>query len=446
MAELSRTRVRFGHTVITPRTSLHADFSTPDCPRWSIHGKAEMGDLAGRLWDIAARQESGHRVPSHDDCDLIAEILLGRNLPQRSLLAEADERETRADRLTIEQASILGATRLINRLEIRGGAGSGKTLLAMTQAKELTRGGGGRPSQRVALLCYSIGLASWFRRLMATVDRRHRPAFCGTFEDLARYLGVDEFGGRDDPTFWEEGLPAPDGRAGRRSTRRQEVRCGRRGRGTGLRRPLVDADHAVPARRGVRWPVRLQRREPASLRAVRPAPGAVGAAGARSQPPQHPSDRRDLRTARPDADVRPRRRRSRRSRTYRARLEDALEAADEAVDALLEDWRPEDVALLTTGARHEEQVSRQELLGQDGYWDTFWDADQVFYGHVLGFKGLERRVVVLAANETSVKDRSRERLYVGLSRATDKLVVVGPPELIKEIGGPEVAKRLGITK
>ena len=52
---------------------------------------------------------------------------------------------------------------------------------------------------------------------------------------------------------------------------------------------------------------------------------------------------------------------------------------------------------------------------------------------------------MLAANESSVKDRSRERLYVGLSRATDKLVVVGPPELVKEIGGPEVAKRLGIA-
>ncbi len=125
-------------------------------------------------------------------------------------------------------------------------------------------------------------------------------------------------------------------------------------------------------------------------------------------------------------------------------VEDALEAADDAVDALLEDWRPEDVALLTTGARHDEQVARQEMLGQDGYWDTFWDADQVFYGHVLGFKGLERRVVVLCANEPEVRDRSRERLYVGLSRATEKLVVVGPPELLREIGGAEVARRLGI--
>ncbi|MGI8612783.1 MAG: hypothetical protein ACR2KL_02370, partial [Nocardioidaceae bacterium] len=33
------------------------------------------------------------------------------------------------------------------------------------------------------------------------------------------------------------------------------------------------------------------------------------------------------------------------------------------------------------------------------YWASVWDADQVFYGRVLGFKGLERRAVVLALNE-----------------------------------------------
>jgi hypothetical protein len=31
-----------------------------------------------------------------------------------------------------------------------------------------------------------------------------------------------------------------------------------------------------------------------------------------------------------------------------------------------------------------------------------------------------------------------------MSRATDELVVVGDPERIREIGGPEVARRLGL--
>lgn len=63
---------------------------------------------------------------------------------------------------------------------------------------------------------------------------------------------------------------------------------------------------------------------------------------------------------------------------------EALDVADDQIDPLLDEgWRSEDIALLTTGSRHPEQVDRQEL-GNAAYWDTFWDAEQVFYGHVLG--------------------------------------------------------------
>ena len=93
-------------------------------------------------------------------------------------------------------------------------------------------------------------------------------------------------------------------------------------------------------------------------------------------------------------------------------------------------WRPMDVALLTVGSRHPEQVARQDE-GQDEYWASFWDDEQVFYGHVLGFKGLERAVVVLALNEAEPRERSRERLYVGLSRGRHCLVVVGDPGYVQ---------------
>ena len=128
-----------------------------------------------------------------------------------------------------------------------------------------------------------------------------------------------------------------------------------------------------------------------------------------------------------------------------ASVEDAFDVGDDEVDRLLDEgWRPEDVALLTTGSRHPEQIARQ-AEGIDAYWDSFWDADQVFYGHVLGFKGLERRAVVLVVNDRRSLDRARERLYVGLSRARDQLVVCGDPAFIREYGGPEVARRLGIA-
>ena len=92
---------------------------------------------------------------------------------------------------------------------------------------------------------------------------------------------------------------------------------------------------------------------------------------------------------------------------------------------------------------HPVQVEQQESLGQEGYWRSFWDGDDVFYGHVLGCKGLERRVVILCVNEKVGQERARERLYVGMSRATEQLIVVGDPAVIAEIGGPGVAARLG---
>jgi superfamily I DNA/RNA helicase len=125
--------------------------------------------------------------------------------------------------------------------------------------------------------------------------------------------------------------------------------------------------------------------------------------------------------------------------------DNALEVGDDQIEVLLEDgWRPEDLALLTTGSRHPEQAERQRD-GHKAYWDTFWDADQVFYGHVLGFKGLERRAVVVVVNEEAKFERSRERLYVGLSRARDQLVVCGDPDFIREVAGQDLARRLNIV-
>ncbi len=302
------------------------------------------------------------------------------------------------------------------------------------------------PGQRVALLCYSVGLASWFKRYMTTVDRRHRPDFIGTFEDLAAYLGVTEFGGRDDPDFWETRLPQQMAELVGGAARRQEVRLVRRRRGAGLRRPLVDADHALPARRGARWHLRLQRREPAGVRPVRPArrcrwsrscSTATSGTRARSPRPSPPWRRcgctRAVATGPEVTFVRMRRSRrpstSRATRSTPARRLAARghRAADAPAPATRSRWRGRS------------SWGRRATGTPSG---TPTRSSTVTCSASRASSGASS---CCAANESSVKDRSRERLYVGLSRATDKLVVVGPPELVKEIGGPEVAKRLGIA-
>lgn len=126
------------------------------------------------------------------------------------------------------------------------------------------------------------------------------------------------------------------------------------------------------------------------------------------------------------------------------RYDQALERADDVADELREQgWKPSDIAVLATGGRHPEQTNRQ-AEGTEAYWDSCWDDEQVFYGHVLGFKGLERRVIVLAVNEKPGRDRAKERLYVGLSRARNLLVICGDPQHLKHVGGPSVLKKMDV--
>ena len=61
---------------------------------------------------------------------------------------------------------------------------------------------------------------------------------------------------------------------------------------------------------------------------------------------------------------------------------------------------------------------------------------------MLGFKGLEHPVVMLAVNGFRDESRAREMLYVGLSRARTQLVVCGDPELIASVGGEAARRRL----
>lgn len=155
------------------------------------------------------------------------------------------------------------------------------------------------------------------------------------------------------------------------------------------------------------------------LRAAGEAARRARADHARREPPQHQADRADLQST-----------------------------ADDVVDELLEQvgYEPEHVALLTTGRRHPVQREGQEE-GQDLYWRDFFEARATFYGHVLDSKDLERPVVVLAVNGFGSGDggeRAREKLYVGLSRARDLLVVCGGPDMVREAGGEGVARRLGI--
>ncbi len=433
-----RSRVRWAHAVVLPHTALDEDFSTPDAPRWSVIDRRQIPDLVGHLRDIAWRQETHNRVPESDDLELIAEILRGRGLPQRDVVAQAAERDQLAThRLTQEQAVILGAIRFLPRVEVHGGAGSGKTFLAVEQTRRLQQEG-----KRVALLCYSRGLAAYLQRHVSRFKRREQPAYVGTFHDLGLSWGAAP-GSENDSDYWENRLPAEMVEMAHDLT-------------DGQRFDAVVVDEAQDFADTWWQPVMaaLRDEENGGLYVFSDAGQRVFARYGEPPVPLVPLVLdHNLRNTRQIADtfhpLAPIRMRllggdGASVRVVPCAAGEALNAADDEVDQLLaEGWRPQDVALLATGNRHPEQRARQDQ-GQDAYWQSFWDDEQVSYGHVLGFKGLERPAVVLAVNDDKLVERAREKLYVGLSRAQDQLVVCGDPDHIREIGGPEVARRLGL--
>ncbi|MGE2715202.1 NERD domain-containing protein [Mycolicibacterium litorale] len=436
-------RLRWDHVVVLPNTELPDDFGLPECPRWKVVDRTDLPKLVDKLRGVLLKQELDRPLLTKDGLDQLTTALSGRGLPQRDVVARALANEDAADALTEHQAVILDAIRLLNRVEVRGGAGSGKTFLAMEQARRLAQRG-----QRVALVCYSHGLASYLERIAETWPRRQRPAYVGEFHALGVRWGAPE--GPDEAVrteetvqFWEHDLPlqmaelAAQLEPGHRFDaivvdEAQDFADAWWDPLLGALKDPVDGGLYVFTDEGQRVfdrhgsppvplvPLILDH----NLRNTRQIANAF-------QPlVDHPM--RYLGGEGPAV-------------TFVAcDRADALDAGDDQIDLLLEQgWRPEDLALLTTGSRHPEQAERQKD-GHKAYWDSFWDADQVFYGHVLGFKGLERRCVVLIVNETGMFERSRERLYVGLSRARDQLVVCGDPDFIREVGGPDLARRLNV--
>jgi hypothetical protein len=430
-----RRRTRLAHLVAFPAATIAQDLNSTDCPRWMVIDKAQLGVAARCVHDVLTNQENENPRASQHDIDDLVEILTGRPMSQRDLVAVAEAREVECDLLTQQQASVLDHIRLMNRVEVQGGAGSGKTWLAVEQARRLAKQG-----KRVGLLCYSRGLTAYLKRRVELLPDDQRPTYVGTFHELGVAWGAPR-GLDDDSDYWENRLPlqmhqmAPhlvdaerfdafvvDEAQDFSDAWWPALVAGLRDPELGGLYAFADESQRVFARQGrppvALVPVALDE----NLRNTKQIAQTFGSLA--------PWQMRYL-----GGDGTP-------VRFIQCSSDEALTSADDVVDGLLADgWAAEHIALLTTGHRHPVQVERQ-AHGHDAYWQSYWEGDDAFYGHVLGFKGLERPAVVLAVNSFREQDRAREMLYVGLSRARDLLVVCGDLDLIRQVGGDGVAHRL----
>ncbi|MBC9718356.1 hypothetical protein H9Y04_38120 [Streptomyces sp. TRM66268-LWL] len=121
-----------------------------------------------------------------------------------------------------------------------------------------------------------------------------------------------------------------------------------------------------------------------------------------------------------------------------ASVEGALDAAEEAVDLLLDTGRaPGDVLVLTTGEQHP-WAAHELSFGDAAYWAQHEAGDDVFYASAADAgRAAVRPVVVVALNGGS-DEQAATALPLAMARASALLIVCGDPQRINSVLGAGV--------
>ena len=421
--------IRFEHLVAFPDVDFDDSPPAPDLARWALIAKGDLDDAAGQVQRALHDRVSQHPRPTAEWVGEFADLVGGRPEPAMSLLGELHARTDLVNRLTTEQLGLVAMVKDNALMRVVGGPGTGKTWLALERARLWAEEG------RTALfVCYSRGLARWLAKAVEAMppELNHRITV-RTFHSLAVQLGV-QVPDHTDESWWVDELPR-------------------------LMMPLVSARYdalVVDESQDFAdswWPplLALLRREQVFV--VGDDEQTVFA-GRRGRPDlqmfQLELKENVRNTAEIAAVVNPLARHRMNVlggegapvRFVMCATGEVCDVADAEVERLLDEgFEPGHIAVLTTQHRHPNHRRAEEQLGKDGYWDGFWMNDEVFYGTVMGFKGLERPVIVLAVDGFRPKV-GRDVMYAGLSRARDRLVVCGDLDEIRAVAGAEVCRKL----
>ncbi|MFM9608575.1 hypothetical protein DF268_03080 [Streptomyces sp. V2] len=164
-----------------------------------------------------------------------------------------------------------------------------------------------------------------------------------------------------------------------------------------------------------------------SAQTPRPVPGPRPAAPPR---PGRPGPRPTAPAQRTPRDTAPAAPAAVQIQSIPASAEGALDAAEEAVDLLLESGRaPGDVLVITTGAQH--PWSAHELtFGEASYWAQHDARDDVFYTDAARANRAAQRPVVVVAVNGGPDDSAATVLPLARAKAGALLIVCGDPQHI----------------
>lgn len=327
--------------------------------------------------------------------------------------------------LTHQSIELLDQLSDNNKFLVFGPAGSGKTWLAFEQAKIWIDQG-----LKIGILAFNRGLVTYLRKKELELPEDYRPAFIGTFHEYAKLIGTTA----GTPSKYDEEkdqyadglinaadkLPedekfdafivdeAQDFMSSWWTTLEKSLKANGKIGAFGDVNQKIFGKRNIPVNSYAKFRLNKNIRNSKQI-AELAAPFAEDSLIARG-PNSYPIE------------------------FIEAVEQDVLQAADDVVADLTdrENWQPGEIALLTTKNRHPVHVEFTKK-DREAYWEDFWSNENVFYGTVGGFKGLERPVVVLAVDGFHNAEDFNDFMYVGLTRARDKLVIVGDKSLKEKL-------------
>ncbi|WP_322008009.1 AAA family ATPase [Paraburkholderia tropica] len=148
-------QIILGECVMFPDLDNVQPLVSPERERKLIGGRAELGDVASWLSMVSTFwKKNGTQTLEKQGVQLVEQILCSSVSVRPLLRSVLEETERERIRLTNRQAKILRSIGARKRAVIAGGAGTGKTLIAVEKARQLANAG-----EKVLFLCYNRPLA-----------------------------------------------------------------------------------------------------------------------------------------------------------------------------------------------------------------------------------------------------------------------------------------------
>lgn len=175
-------RIHLEHAVLFPHIDDVERLGGPELKSWQRGGHRELAWFKQWVESCLRSHRGDQERPLGPQGIALAEELFCRSRTARSLLATdlAAEEAVRL-RLTEQQAVIFEYLTYHSRALISGGAGTGKTLLALMRAKELAR-----EQKRTLLLCFNAPLGAHLKTLVQQAGLQEF-LHAMTFHELCSY-------------------------------------------------------------------------------------------------------------------------------------------------------------------------------------------------------------------------------------------------------------------